>query len=255
MAKYAIVVGIGDYPGQGNNLPGPPNDRASMALLFKNKGFTIVKSLLNPYEKSEIITPVKEVCGNLKRGDVFLYYHSGHGAQVSGKVFESDGNSEAIVMPKAVATGKWQDLLLDRDFLGMMGWGPGGNRRVAVLDTCFSGGMSQGMKRNVKKRVLSPDLFSQEALLPQTHTMRQANNPNLLYLSACLEEQLSYETIFNNKWRGVFSYHLERASRFLKNNATWEQWVNEAAKDIDQVFTPQTSTIVGVAAKRPVFSY
>jgi hypothetical protein len=54
MAKYALCIGINDYPGTGSDLAGCVNDANDWATLLKNRGF-LVDKLLDKQAKGDAI--------------------------------------------------------------------------------------------------------------------------------------------------------------------------------------------------------
>jgi hypothetical protein len=134
---FALLAGISDYPGTGNDLPECANDAHKLAEVLGRRG-------LVPEAQQIVLTDADATRANLRDAmarmarevgseDVFVFFYSGHGAQGapgSSDVREIDGRDEAILLHDGE--------LLD-DELGRMFDGLGAGVAVAALDACYSG--------------------------------------------------------------------------------------------------------------------
>ncbi len=153
---FAILAGISDYPGDGNDLPECANDARKLSEALGRRG-------LLGAEQQVVLTDAQATRANLasafarmardvRPDDVFVFFYSGHGAQGapgSRDVREIDGRDESIVLHDGN--------LLDDDFARMLDQV---RARVSVtaLDSCFSGGFS----KDVVTRPGRIGLFSSE---------------------------------------------------------------------------------------------
>lgn len=139
--KYAIVIGISDYPGTENDLNFADDDAIDMYNALVNKyGFPKdnVHLLINSNANySAIESAVNAVKQKAKEGDEVVFFFSGHGAR--GKA--NDGDKEAIDEAIVSHDGKnlvyiWDGELRDwfRDFKT--------TRIVFIFDSCLAGGMT-----------------------------------------------------------------------------------------------------------------
>lgn len=139
--KYAIVIGISDYPGTENDLNFADDDAIDMYNALVNKyGFLEenVHLLINSNANySAIESAVNAVKQEAKEGDEVVFFFSGHGAR--GKA--NDGDKEAIDEAIVSHDGKnlvyiWDGELRDwfRDFKT--------TRIVFIFDSCLAGGMT-----------------------------------------------------------------------------------------------------------------
>ncbi|MEM2623046.1 MAG: caspase family protein [Archaeoglobaceae archaeon] len=139
--KYAIVIGISDYPGTENDLNFADDDAIDMYNALVNKyGFPEenVHLLINSNANySAIESAVNAVKQKAKEGDEVVFFFSGHGAR--GKA--NDGDKEAIDEAIVSHDGKnlvyiWDGELRDwfRDFKT--------TRIVFIFDSCLAGGMT-----------------------------------------------------------------------------------------------------------------
>ncbi|MEM4575322.1 MAG: caspase family protein, partial [Archaeoglobaceae archaeon] len=139
--KYAIVIGISDYPGTENDLNFADDDAIDMynALVNiygfpKENVYLLIDSNAN---YSAIKLAVDAVKQKAKEGDEVVFFFSGHGAR--GKA--NDGDKEAIDEAIVSHDGKnlvyiWDGELRDwfRDFKT--------TRIVFIFDSCLAGGMT-----------------------------------------------------------------------------------------------------------------
>lgn len=139
--KYAIVIGISDYPGTENDLNFADDDAIDMYNALVNKyGFLEenVHLLINSNANySAIESAVNAVKQKANEGDEVVFFFSGHGAR--GKA--NDGDKEAIDEAIVSHDGKnlvyiWDGELRDwfRDFKT--------TRIVFIFDSCLAGGMT-----------------------------------------------------------------------------------------------------------------
>ncbi|MEM2327417.1 MAG: caspase family protein [Archaeoglobaceae archaeon] len=139
--KYAIVIGISDYPGTENDLNFADDDAIDMYNALVNiYGFPEenVHLLINSNANySAIESAVNAVKQKAKEGDEVVFFFSGHGAR--GKA--NDGDKEAIDEAIVSHDGKnlvyiWDGELRDwfRDFKT--------TRIVFIFDSCLAGGMT-----------------------------------------------------------------------------------------------------------------
>ena len=160
--RYALLVGVGEYPNLGDDLQlhGPPNDVALMqAYLTGVADFTdenvIRLTDRGPRQprRANILAALDELQGRLTAGDFVLLYFAGHGSRQpadSGSAEELDGYDE-IFLPADV--GAWrrttrgvENAIVDDEIaefvnayrqLGVDVW--------AVFDSCHSGTMTRGV--------------------------------------------------------------------------------------------------------------
>ena len=154
--KYAIVYGISDYPPAGNS---PPNndlystddDARDVASLLTSQGFQVILRVTDHGTGEKDANAAQLVddfntaatAANLDSGDLFLFFYSGHGDQVSqlpGTSEDSPGSDaqdEALVLVDAAVANIVT--LRDDELAELIRTIPCA-RRVVILDACFSGG-------------------------------------------------------------------------------------------------------------------
>jgi len=139
--KYAVVVGIKDYPGSSADLQYTVADADLMKqVLATNYGFSArnVTELIDATAtKTAIYDAINTIKDVVKSGDEVVFFFSGHGAK--GKADDGDANNmdQAIVVQENGDFAFIWDGELVQWFSNFKA-----TRIVFVFDSCLSGGMS-----------------------------------------------------------------------------------------------------------------
>jgi hypothetical protein len=151
---YAVMVGISDYAGAASNLAYTAEDATKLADTLRQRGVLNPASItLTEAEATteNVAAAIRQVGAQAGPDDIFLFFYSGHGAQVDAGVspVEPDGRTETIYL----RDGHFTDEQMS-DLFGQL------HTRLSllVLDSCFSGGFA----RNVVDRPGVMGLFSSE---------------------------------------------------------------------------------------------
>jgi formylglycine-generating enzyme required for sulfatase activity/uncharacterized caspase-like protein len=149
MAKYAIVIGVSEYPqatGKGGLKPlsRATKDAEAVAEVLNNPqlgGFDEVIPLLNP-DKTQIETTIEQIFSpRCDKQDVVLLYFSGHGIKDYrfGHLFLTAHNTNMsagdLVKSTAVSSVTIHDFLRNCP----------SKRQVIILDCCYSGAFAEGL--------------------------------------------------------------------------------------------------------------
>ncbi|MEI8200434.1 MAG: caspase family protein [Eubacteriales bacterium] len=140
--KYAIVIGISDYPGTSSDLSFGDKDAIEVKnVLITDYGFNAVKILTNNQATtSAIYDEVKNMKALLGPDDELVFFYSGHGAK--GKADDGDSNKtdQSIVVWKG-SEAQGFDFIWDGQ---LKDWFSGfsNSRIIFIFDSCLSGGMS-----------------------------------------------------------------------------------------------------------------
>jgi uncharacterized caspase-like protein len=155
--KYAIVYGISDYPGTGNDLTVAHSDAEAVGDLLISQGFQVVLRVtedisavpVNDAHIDNLNADFNDAAttANLGLEDLFLFYFSGHGTQISpGTLEQTPGNDEedeAIVLvddaPSAPSDQRSTVYVTDDELAQLLRAIPCA-RKVVILDSCFAGG-------------------------------------------------------------------------------------------------------------------
>jgi hypothetical protein len=142
--KYAIIVGISDYPGGANDLQYCDDDAEDMyaalttlygykssnihLLLDMAAGFAAIQGAINDVESKEVA------------GDEVVFFFSGHGTKGVAPDGDKEGMDEAIVSHDGNPSGHliaiWDGQLKDW-FAGFQT-----SRIIFIFDSCLAGGMT-----------------------------------------------------------------------------------------------------------------
>ena len=144
--KYALIVGISDYPGEESDLMGPREDAAAMAtLLVERYGFlrrNVVVLLDSAATRERVIQAFTRHLGQAGENGSAVFYYSGHGMQLQDNQGlgpdvdpEADGRDEALFL---YGRHDYGTVLLD-DELGALAQRLKTNRAMLILDACYSG--------------------------------------------------------------------------------------------------------------------
>lgn len=145
--RYAIVIGVQDYPGADSDLSYPDNDADDMATLLSAQGWTVIKRLIASSEAistdgvpnraniQAAIAGATATIGSDSTASLLVYY-SGHGS-VSGStayIIPSDG----ITAGGSLYQSDW---ITPATLTSWMTAVPAKNR-ILILDSCYSGGFA-----------------------------------------------------------------------------------------------------------------
>ena len=233
--RYALLVGIGHYPGGIGDLSGPPQDVEAMrSLLVDRFGFprgNVVALTDSTATRSRIIGLIQSHLGKGSSQGAVVLYFSGHGlaldSNYSVQDSEATGGDQALYV--WADDGKGASIILD-DELNYLLRSLTSNRVLVIADACFSGtiirmlGTSPGKGRTSARAArfadesLSLDDVKSSIEMP-THFITDSGSPNedvskIVLLSATTEGAPAYT---GTDWpsrglsRGVFSYYLQHA--------------------------------------------
>ncbi|MEZ5995380.1 MAG: caspase family protein [Hyphomonadaceae bacterium] len=151
---YAVLVGISDYPGTGNDLPLTAEDARKLRDALARQGALAPESVTlidGQATRAGVREAFQRVAAAAGPDDLFLFFYSGHGNQVRGRVdaTEPDGKDETIEMVDGPITD---------DEMNQMFQQVHARTALLVLDSCFSGGFA----RDVVSRPGVMGLFSSE---------------------------------------------------------------------------------------------
>ena len=140
--KYAIVIGISDYPGTSSDLQYGDKDAEEVRrVLSTDYGFSGVTILTNDdATTSAIYDAVKGMRSTLGPNDELVFFFSGHGAK--GKADDGDLSKidQSIVVWKG-SEAEGFDFIWDGQLKAWFGSFPT-SRIIFIFDSCLSGGMN-----------------------------------------------------------------------------------------------------------------
>lgn len=129
-SNYAVLIGVGDYAGTSNDLPGVKYDIADMKQFLTTDSLWSGTSLTTVTDaqatKTNILNSVNGLLSKVDANDNILLYYSGHGYSGSGSLVPYDMTA---ITPQTMY-----------DSITALGNKVGSSGHVTlVLDSCFSG--------------------------------------------------------------------------------------------------------------------
>lgn len=226
--RRALLIGINDYSASGlaaprhaqipnrdwANLDGAVNDvRLMRDLLIARHEFAPQDIVMLTDRKATRAAIERAMAAHLlapaRKGDVLLFYYSGHGSQVRNTLStEADKLDESLVPADSrVGARDIRDKELRRVFNRILDRGA---RLTVVLDACHSGSGARGLSGGLRHRGVRADPrdAADGAKEPRPE------DRGALVLAAAEDFDLAHETLDENgKIRGAFSWALARALR------------------------------------------
>jgi hypothetical protein len=177
-SKILLTLAIDDYPGTANDLDECLADQDKLILPLP--GFQVRRLTDRYVTKSALRNELIKVISEAKAGDVIWFHYSGHGTQVRDNT-EEDGYAEAFYL--------YDGVFLDDDFHELLEGVPDGVVFVALIDSCFSGGMS----RNPHK---SRFVQTEDRILTKRVSRFTRTDLNCIIIAACQENQTAADGAF-----------------------------------------------------------
>lgn len=211
---YALLVGINAYP-YPNTLNGCDNDvndiEAELVNLLGFPPANITKLVDSNATADGIKAAAKGVVMQLRAGDRFCFWYSGHGAQLV------DGDSATdVICPinfaftpeTSVTVSDFHDLFADIPKGVVAAWGS---------DSCHSGDLEKDFHRNGMPKLFRRDPTAAQGAVPPTKFSRlrdiSASLPNIVLISGCRSDQTSADAYINGRYNGAFTYFFVQALR------------------------------------------
>lgn len=131
---FAVLGGITEYT-TASRLEGCAEDATSLFTTLQESGLLAPQSVVltdSALTRDALRRAFQSVASSMSSEDVFVFFYSGHGNQISGNEF--DGNDETLVL--------YDGEFRDDEMAELFDLIPG---RVAIiaLDSCFSGGFAR----------------------------------------------------------------------------------------------------------------
>ncbi|WP_020507497.1 caspase family protein [Lamprocystis purpurea] len=257
MNKKALCIGINDYPGTNNDLSGCVNDANDWAVELGKRGFSVTKLLNGQATKSAMVTAIRGLIGAAREGDTLVLTYSGHGTWVpdsSGD--EPDGRDEALC-PHDIGT---RGPLLDDEIRTLFAALGKGVRLLFLSDSCHSGSVIRGREDDLdaggpRARFMPLEDWMSEDELPRgiaqaprvVSGLRRTGGD--LLLAGCKDTEYSYDTSFQGRANGAFSYYALKTLRERKPS-NYDVWFNAIREYLPSSRLAQTPQILGSATAR-----
>jgi hypothetical protein len=277
--RYALLVGIDDYPGTESDLPSSVDDvEVFRQMLVDQLGFAesnIVSITDQEAFRDHVIHAFERHLGQAGPNGAAVFYYSGHGTQLDenlGSDVEPDGKDEALYIWGNDFRGS---ALVDEE-IGALADRLATDRVLVVLDACHSGTGTRGAGGQYPIKEVNFADIEASTDLPLTLVSNKGTggvgDPNNdiaggpsghLLLSAAASNE--YALASHEEWPGigrkasVFTYYLTQAIATMGTGATWEQIMDDvrpktanysAAQD-----NAQTAQLEGVAGTMTVADF
>lgn len=229
--RVALLFGINDYPGSGNDLNGCIND------LNLVEG-TLIGFQIRRFENSQVtvknfLEQVKYAILHSLQGDVIYIHYSGHGTYVEDyNGDELDGYDEALYL--------YDGALIDDDLNKVLQLIPEGVTVVLLLDSCFSGTAT----RNPHKVRFMPPKFERKEYVRIKRGWYE--DMKWIVLSGCGENQTSADALIDGTYNGAFTYFAMHTLVGTMTYKTWHEKISEflPSRDFEQAPTLEGNSVL-----------
>lgn len=255
MKKYALCIGINNYPGTENDLSGCVNDAKDWAAELTRRGFETSSLIDAAAKKQAILDGMRGLLAKAKGGDQVVFTYSGHGTWLPDQDGdELDGRDEALC-PHDLSDGALTDdelfeVFTARDYR---------TRLVFISDSCHSGTVARyyvprGVARKI--RFLPPGVFLKD---PQTLArarsverapVRGRARSTALLFAGCQDTEYSWDTSFDGRPNGAFTRTALDALKQLPESATYLEWYRTIATRLPSAEYPQKPNLMGTPTQR-----
>ncbi len=258
--KYALCIGINDYPGTESDLSGCVNDANDWSNTFKKYGFSVEEILNKQATKKTMVAAFKKIVSLAADGDLIAIQYSGHGTYIPDADKDEDDGTDECLCPHDITTA---GPISDDELSTIFSSRKAGVRIVMFSDSCHSGSVtkfapivtpptSKGNKPPQRKvRFLPPSTFLKQKdinKLGTTRTFRKMSPPGRhesLLMSGCQDVEYSYDAFFNDRPNGAFTYVALETLKSLKPGSTYAQWHKAIIKVLPSQQYPQRPNLYG----------
>ncbi len=258
--KYALCIGINNYPGTNSDLSGCINDVDDWAATFTNFSFTVQTLKDSKATKSGILKAMEKIISEAVKGDSIVFQFSGHGTYIPDEDNdESDGTDECLC-PHDIGT---KGPITDDELFELFSSRNHGVKLVMFSDSCHSGTVSRFAPISTpptmpganppqrKVRFLPPANFlsaDDAHKLGTSKNFRVVSSPGRkgsLLLSGCQDAEYSYDAVFNGRPNGAFTFVALSVLKTLKPDSTYLDWYKAIRKALPSQQYPQSPNLYG----------
>jgi len=260
MAKYALCIGINNYPGTSSDLNGCVNDANDWAKELTKRGFAVTKLLDKQATGKAMRAAIQTTVGKAKFGDLIVVQYSGHGSFVPDENGdEPDGTDECLCPYDIGRNGP----ITDDELFDLFSERPRGVKILMISDSCHSGTVARfapittpptttGKHAPQRKvRFLPPAVFlsrSETAKLGVRRALRSSSPPGryaALLLAGCQDTEYSFDAYFRGRPNGAFTFVALRALSGLPAQATYADWFKAIRTALPSQQYPQAPNLYG----------
>jgi caspase domain-containing protein len=209
--RYAVLVGIDDYPGTDSDLRGPIEDARIMErVLIEKYGFdpaNVVTLNDSDATRSNIAQGIAQHLGQAGPNGVAVFFYSGHGTQIGENIGltgsldpepRGDGDEAIYVYGQSYESS----VVLDEE-LGFLMETLDAGRSLVVVDACFSGEITRGSLDSPQSKVVDlsdPDVAS-NVVLPTSFITSDLKALDLYDMSLGFGDFAEIGRVFENPQR------------------------------------------------------
>ncbi|MBN1439426.1 MAG: caspase family protein [Anaerolineales bacterium] len=265
MAKYALCIGINNYPGTESDLAGCVNDARDWEAAFSERGFSVRRLTDRRATGKAMRAAIRGIVSGAESGDLIVVHYSGHGSFVPDEDGdEPDGTDECLCPYDVRAKG----VITDDELFEMYGARKPGVRLVMISDSCNSGTVARfvristppatGGKTPPRRRVrfLPPGAFLSKRQTQKfgiRRAIRRSSPPGRnggLLLAGCQDAEYSYDAWFRGRPNGVFTFVALQALAALPQGATYQDWYAAIREVLPSQQYPQTPNLYGTKSMK-----
>lgn len=256
MAKYALCVGINNYPGTGNDLSGCVNDARDWKQVLEERKYEVSLLLDDQAKKANIIESLRTLVAGGKEHDTIVFTFSGHGSWIPDEHGDELDGMDEMICPWDIDQ---QQYLLDDELADLFESKHPGVRIFFISDSCHSGTVSKFEPVPIppgatRPRFLPPATFLKKTtLLDRCMVMTRAlprarqKYPCLLF-AGCRDMEYSYDATIAGRPNGAFTH---AAIDALKGKPdTPSSWMREIRKTLPSRLYPQTPQLFGSRSQK-----
>ncbi|MGB7539728.1 MAG: caspase family protein [Anaerolineales bacterium] len=260
MAKYALCIGINDYPGTESDLAGCVNDADDWSAELARRGFSTGRLIDRQATGKAMRSGIQKILAGAVAGDLVVVQYSGHGSFVPDEDGdEPDGTDECLCPYDVRSRGP----ITDDELFDLYSARKTGVKLVMISDSCNSGTVSRFAPittppdaRGVKARHTSVRFLPPAAFLTKRETARfgirravQRSSPPgrnaSLLLAGCQETEYSYDAYFQGRPNGAFTFVALQTLAKLAKSATYADWYEAIRNVLPSREYPQTPNLYG----------
>jgi hypothetical protein len=225
--KKALIIGI-NYVGTSSTLNGCINDAKSIESYLRENNFTNIKMLTDETTikptKANILNELKLFLQSSIKNDTLFLYYSGHGSYTIDRNGDELDSYDELIVPLDF------NYIIDDELKTIINtYGKPDTNLIALFDCCNSG-TALDLKYQILENLNYDNI---------TENVKTTETPcNTLFISGCRDEQVSLETLINNKVQGLMTWSFLETVRNNKT-ITWRNLV----KQMRDLLKPQTYQI------------
>lgn len=214
--KYAVCIGINDYPGTGADLNGCVNDALGWSTVLQSEGYDTTVLLDSEATKTNVAAAIIAMVARARYRDTIVLTFSGHGSWVpDADGDEADGRDEVLVLHDYDRDGILSDDEIDRLFSHRRF----GVRPIILSDSChsgtvhrvFGGGTVRTAGQRTLPRFLPPEHFLTSAQIKVADRLAikapAPSRPTTALISGCKDDEFSYDAWIDGRFAGAFSHY------------------------------------------------